>query len=45
MGFVDGLPAGLQLIGAPFAEAPLLSVAHRYQQATEWHRARPPRFA
>jgi aspartyl-tRNA(Asn)/glutamyl-tRNA(Gln) amidotransferase subunit A len=44
-GFVDGLPAGLQLIAAPFAEAPLLAAAHRYQEVTEWHRARPPQFS
>ena len=40
-GFADGLPAGLQLIGNYFAEARLLNVAHRYQQATDWHRRRP----
>ncbi len=31
------LPAGLQLIGNYFAEARLLNVAHRYQQASDWH--------
>ena len=36
-GFVDGLPVGLQLIGNYFAEGQLLNVAHRYQQATDWH--------
>jgi hypothetical protein len=36
------LPVGLQLIGDYFAEDRLLNVAHRYQQATDWHRARPP---
>ncbi len=40
-GFADGLPVGLQLIGNYFAEARLLNVAHRYQQATDWHRRRP----
>ncbi len=35
------LPAGLQLIGNYFDEARLLDVAHRYQQATDWHRQRP----
>jgi aspartyl-tRNA(Asn)/glutamyl-tRNA(Gln) amidotransferase subunit A len=40
-GFSDGLPAGLQLIGDYFSEARLLNVAHRYQQATDWHRRRP----
>jgi aspartyl-tRNA(Asn)/glutamyl-tRNA(Gln) amidotransferase subunit A len=40
-GFADGLPVGLQLIGDYFGEARLLNVAHRYQQATDWHRRRP----
>ena len=40
-GFVDGLPVGLQLIGNYFGEGRLLNVAHRFQQATDWHRRRP----
>ena len=40
-GFSDGLPVGLQLIGPHLAESRLLNIAHTYQQATEWHRARP----
>jgi aspartyl-tRNA(Asn)/glutamyl-tRNA(Gln) amidotransferase subunit A len=32
-----GLPVGLQLMGSYFSEAALLGVAHRYQQATDWH--------
>ncbi|MBK7414626.1 MAG: Asp-tRNA(Asn)/Glu-tRNA(Gln) amidotransferase subunit GatA [Dechloromonas sp.] len=40
-GFAGGLPVGLQLIGNYFAEAQLLNVAHRYQQATDWHQLRP----
>ncbi|TAK88276.1 MAG: Asp-tRNA(Asn)/Glu-tRNA(Gln) amidotransferase subunit GatA [Betaproteobacteria bacterium] len=32
-----GLPVGLQLMGNYFSEAVLLGVAHRYQQATDWH--------
>ena len=36
-GLASGLPTGLQLIGNYFAEANLLNVAHRYQQATDWH--------
>jgi aspartyl-tRNA(Asn)/glutamyl-tRNA(Gln) amidotransferase subunit A len=32
-----GLPIGLQLTGGYFSEALLLGVAHRYQQATDWH--------
>jgi len=37
-GFDDkGLPVGLQLTGNYFSEARLLGIAHRYQQATDWH--------
>ena len=36
------LPIGLQLIGKPFEEASLLSIAHAYEQSTEWHKRRPP---
>jgi aspartyl-tRNA(Asn)/glutamyl-tRNA(Gln) amidotransferase subunit A len=36
------LPVGLQLIGPQFDEARLLGVAHRFQQATDWHRRCPP---
>jgi len=32
-----GLPVGLQLTGDYFSEARLLGVAHRFQQATDWH--------
>ncbi len=40
-----GLPIGLQIQGNAFAEARILDVAHRYQQATDWHRRVPPDFA
>lgn len=40
-GFHAGLPVGLQLIAPAFAEARLLAAAHRFQQATDWHRQRP----
>jgi aspartyl-tRNA(Asn)/glutamyl-tRNA(Gln) amidotransferase subunit A len=36
-----GLPIGLQLIGQPFKEADLLSLAHTYEQAHEWKHQRP----
>ncbi len=36
-----GLPIGMQLMGDYFADDLLLNVAHRYQQETQWHRARP----
>jgi aspartyl-tRNA(Asn)/glutamyl-tRNA(Gln) amidotransferase subunit A len=35
------LPVGLQLIGNYLSEARLLNVAHRFQQATDWHAAKP----
>jgi aspartyl-tRNA(Asn)/glutamyl-tRNA(Gln) amidotransferase subunit A len=41
-GFVGNRPVGLQIIGNLFDEARLLNVAHKYQQATDWH-ARMPR--
>ncbi len=37
-----GLPVGLQVIGRHFDEARMLNVAHQFQQATDWHRRRPP---
>ena len=40
-GFASGLPVGMQLIGPPLSEAQLLSLAYAYEQATEWHKARP----
>ena len=38
----DGLPVGLQIVGKPFHEAGILGIAHAYEQATDWHRRRPP---
>ncbi len=43
-GFLGALPVGLQIIGAHFAEAKLLNVAHRYQLETDWHRQIPASF-
>jgi aspartyl-tRNA(Asn)/glutamyl-tRNA(Gln) amidotransferase subunit A len=37
----QGLPIGLQLQAHYFDEARLLNVAHRFQQATDWHQRRP----
>ena len=36
------LPIGLQLVGRAWDEGRLLQVAHAFQQATDWHRRRPP---
>jgi aspartyl-tRNA(Asn)/glutamyl-tRNA(Gln) amidotransferase subunit A len=43
-GFADGLPVGLQVIGPWFDEARMLNVAHRYQQATDWHARIPEAY-
>jgi aspartyl-tRNA(Asn)/glutamyl-tRNA(Gln) amidotransferase subunit A len=40
-GFVDSKPVGLQIIGNYFDEARMLNVAHRYQQASNWHTQAP----
>ena len=44
MGFVDGLPVGLQIIGNYFDEARMLAAAHQYQRETDWHRRLPKAF-
>lgn len=36
------LPVGLQLIGRHWGENRLLRTAHAYEQATRWHRMKPP---
>jgi aspartyl-tRNA(Asn)/glutamyl-tRNA(Gln) amidotransferase subunit A len=36
-----GLPIGLSISGAPWAESTVLALAHAYQQSTEWHTRRP----
>ena len=38
---VDGLPAGLQLIGNYFEEGRLLALAHQLQQISDWHQQTP----
>jgi aspartyl-tRNA(Asn)/glutamyl-tRNA(Gln) amidotransferase subunit A len=40
-GMTNGLPVGLQIIGNYFAEEKLLNVAHKFQQATDWHTLKP----
>jgi len=36
-----GLPIGLQLSAALWAEANVLRLAHAYEQKTDWHTRRP----
>ena len=37
----DGLPIGLQILGAPFTEERVLRLGAAYQRATAWHTRRP----
>jgi aspartyl-tRNA(Asn)/glutamyl-tRNA(Gln) amidotransferase subunit A len=41
----NGMPAGFQLIGRPFAEATLFRAGHAYQSATDWHTRLPTGIA
>ena len=41
-GSSQGLPVGLQIIGPGLSEQTLLNIAYSYEQATEWHKLRPP---
>jgi aspartyl-tRNA(Asn)/glutamyl-tRNA(Gln) amidotransferase subunit A len=37
-----GLPVGLHVVGNYYTEARMLSAAHHFQQATDWHAKAPP---
>ncbi len=37
----SGLPIGMQISGAPWAEANVLRLAHAYEQQTDWQSRRP----
>src|SRR5262245_6244916 len=38
----NGLPTGIQFTGRIWSEGTLIQLAHAYQQATDWHKKRPP---
>jgi len=38
----SGMPIALQLAGRSFDEPTVLRAAHAYEQATQWHKRRPP---
>lgn len=40
-GFIEDLPAGIQLIGNYFDEATLLNLGHQFQSQTDWHQKAP----
>jgi len=37
----SGLPIGLQIVGAPFAESTVLALAYAYERKSEWHKRHP----
>jgi aspartyl-tRNA(Asn)/glutamyl-tRNA(Gln) amidotransferase subunit A len=37
----EGLPIGMQLLGAPFTEPMLIRIGRAFQQETDWHRKQP----
>jgi aspartyl-tRNA(Asn)/glutamyl-tRNA(Gln) amidotransferase subunit A len=41
-GFAGNLPIGMQIMGKPFSEETLLHIAFAYEQATDWHKRKPP---
>ncbi|MBI4233824.1 MAG: Asp-tRNA(Asn)/Glu-tRNA(Gln) amidotransferase subunit GatA, partial [Chloroflexi bacterium] len=41
-GFHERLPIGMQLMGKALSEETILRIAYTYQQATDWHKKRPP---
>lgn len=45
IGFEEGMPHGMQLIGNTFTEGRLLQIAHAYQGQTSWHAQMPADFA
>ena len=38
----SGLPIGLMIAGPRFSEGKILALAQAYEQATEWHKRKPP---
>lgn len=41
VGFVNGLPVGMQLLGPHFSEKLLFRVGHQYELVTKWYERRP----
>ncbi|MFB5661196.1 Asp-tRNA(Asn)/Glu-tRNA(Gln) amidotransferase subunit GatA [Alteribacillus sp. HJP-4] len=40
-GLSEGLPVGLQIISRPFEEGTIYRAAHAFEQATDYHKAKP----
>ena len=45
IGFENGLPLAFQIAGKPFDETGVMRVGYAFEQATEFHRQRPPMAA
>jgi len=41
MGFKEGMPLGLQIIGNHFDEKDILKLSHLFQKETDWHKKEP----
>ncbi len=41
IGFANGLPVGMQILGPQFSEETLFQIGHAYEQTTEWHKQKP----
>lgn len=41
IGFVDGLPVGMQILGPQFSEGSLFQIGHEYQNVTDFHKQKP----
>jgi aspartyl-tRNA(Asn)/glutamyl-tRNA(Gln) amidotransferase subunit A len=41
-GFAGNMPVALQLVGPAFSENTLLALGREFQNATDWHKRRPP---
>ena len=44
VGFLAGMPVGMQIIGPRFSEARLLNAAHQFQLHSDWHTLYPETF-
>ncbi|HEX9425545.1 MAG TPA: amidase family protein [Pyrinomonadaceae bacterium] len=38
----EGLPVGIQIVGPHWGEARVFALGRAFEQATEWHKRRPP---
>lgn len=41
-GFADGLPLGISFVGRPFFDNHVIGIGRVFQEATDWHRRKPP---